>query len=343
MSLLPRQIPLVLCGLLLTTMQAMASQAGWRQITIPATTADPAPIVVALYYPTQAAARMTPMGPFNVNVAIQAPPEAKVKGLILLSHGTGGTELGHTSLAVALAQSGYLVAALRHPGDNWQDISLRRTSLERYVTTRPQQASRVIDTLLGDPEWKGRIASDAKGPRVGAVGHSAGGYTVLALAGGRAQPSRFDAHCKDGRANDPIFCSTGDARLPTANGPVTAAPPIPPLTDKRVRAVVALAPMGALFTAESLAQIRIPVAVYEAQQDRFLVPRFHAGWVAANVLGVELHRVPNAWHFAFMDTPTMSIPSEDGDIAANPPGFDRGAFLGKLQRELPVFFDKAFN
>ena len=175
MSLLPRQIPLVLCGLLLTTMQAMASQAGWRQITIPGTAADPAPIVAALYYPTQAAARTVPMGPFSVNVAIQAAPEAKVKGLIVLSHGTGGTELGHTSLAEALARSGYLVAALRHPGDNWQDISLRRTSLERYVTVRPQQASRVIDALLGDPEWKGRIASDAKGPRVGAVGHSAGG------------------------------------------------------------------------------------------------------------------------------------------------------------------------
>jgi predicted dienelactone hydrolase len=36
--------------------------------------------------------------------------------LIVLSH--GGTELGHSSLAEALAQGGYLVAALRHPGDN---------------------------------------------------------------------------------------------------------------------------------------------------------------------------------------------------------------------------------
>jgi hypothetical protein len=53
--------------------------------------------------------------------------------------------------------------------------------------------------------------------------------------------------------------------------------------------------------------------------------------------------VPNAWHFAFMDTPTMPIPSEDGDVAANPPGFDRGAYLDQLQGELPAFFDKAFN
>jgi predicted dienelactone hydrolase len=38
--------------------------------------------------------------------------------LIVLSHGNSGTELGHSSLAEALAQGGYLVAALRHPGDN---------------------------------------------------------------------------------------------------------------------------------------------------------------------------------------------------------------------------------
>lgn len=342
MYLSPRRITLVLCGLLLTTAQAMASQAGWRQITIPGTTADAAPIAAALYYPTQAPARTIAMGPFNVNVAVQAAPEAKVKGLIVLSHGTGGSELAHSSLAEALAQNGYLVVALRHPGDNWQDRSLRQGSLERYATVRPQQVSRVIDALLNDPEWKDRIASDAKGPRVGAVGHSAGGYTVLALAGGRLEPSRFDAHCKAERAEDPIFCNTGKARLPATNDGA-AAPSIPPLVDTRVRAVVALAPMGALFSADSLAQIRIPVALYEAQQDRFLVPRFHAEWVAANMPGVEMHRVPNAWHFAFQDTPTMPIPSEDGDVGANPPGFDRAVFLGQLQRELPAFFDKAFN
>lgn len=342
MSLSPRPVTLVFCSLLLTAAQAMAAQAGLRQITIPGTAADAAPIVAALYYPTQSAARTIAMGPFNVNVAMRAAPEAKLKGLILLSHGTGGTEIGHSSLAEALAQSGYLVAALRHPGDNWQDMSLRQGSLQRYVTERPRQASRVIDALLNDPEWKDRIASDARGPRIGAVGHSAGGYTVLALAGGRPEPSRFDAHCNAKRAEDPIFCGTGKARaLVTNDG---AAPPsIPPLVDTRVRAVVAMAPLGALFSAASLAQIRMPVAVYEAQQDRFLVPRFHAEWVAANLPGVEMHRVPNAGHFAFSDTPTMAIPSEDGDIGANPPGFDRAAFLGRLQRELPAFFDKALN
>jgi hypothetical protein len=42
-----------------------------------------------------------------------------------------------------------------------------------------------------------------------------------------------------------------------------------------------------------------------------------------------------------MDSPGMSIPSPDGDVAANPPGFDRDAFLKQLAVEITDFFDKA--
>jgi hypothetical protein len=39
----------------------------------------------------------------------------------------------------------------------------------------------------------------------------------------------------------------------------------------------------------------------------------------------------------------MAIPTKDGDIRADPQGFDRFAFLKQLSRDLPAFFDKAFN
>ena len=57
---------------------------------------------------------------------------------------------------------------------------------------------------------------------------------------------------------------------------VPAAPNTTPLRDPRVRAVVALSPMGVVFSASSLAAIAVPVAVYAAALDRYLVPRFHA-------------------------------------------------------------------
>jgi hypothetical protein len=44
-----------------------------------------------------------------------------------------------------------------------------------------------------------------------------------------------------------------------------------------------------------------------------------------------------------MDTPTMPIPSPDGDVGANPTGFDREAFLNQLKRELLTFFEKTMR
>jgi predicted dienelactone hydrolase len=160
----------ILVTALLLAQSAAAFQAGWRQTTIAGAGPETPATTVALYYPTQAPASAIPMGPFTPQVAPGAAPEASVKGLIVLSHGTGGSELGHSRLAEGLAQAGYLVAALRHPRDNWQDQSLLRDSPQSYFDERPRQVSVVIDALLRDPLWKDRIARDARGPKVGAVG-----------------------------------------------------------------------------------------------------------------------------------------------------------------------------
>ena len=314
----------------------LAAQVGWSQYQIPGKDESAPAILVALYYPSTAPSRDIPMGPFTVHAAIKGAPEA-VKGLIVVSHGLGGSELGHSRLAEALAARGYLVAALRHPGDNWTDSSLINKTPERYFFERPRQVSRVIDALMADPLWKDRIARDARGPRIGALGHSAGGYTVLALAGGVPDLARANQHCREEGKDDPLFCHTGSSET------AVPAPAGPPLKDARVRAVVAMAPVGVLFTAESLAKVQVPVAVYAGEKDRWLVPRFHAVWVAKNLPGAELHMVPNAWHFAFMDTPSIPIQTPDGDIAADPPGFDRAAFLKALGPEIAAFFDKALS
>ncbi len=131
-ALLSRHALLLASGLLLSC-QLLAAEAGWRQVRIPGATPDAAPTVVALYYRRRPRPTRRPCGgPFTVRAAIQAPPDEKFKGLILLSHGLAGTELGHNSLAEALARAGYLGAALRHPGDNWQDGSLLKQGGAAY-------------------------------------------------------------------------------------------------------------------------------------------------------------------------------------------------------------------
>ncbi|MBI5792359.1 MAG: dienelactone hydrolase [Rhodocyclales bacterium] len=324
--------------LLLATGPALATEAGLRQFDARAQSSGQEPVHVALFYPTQDSARSIPMGPFTPAVAINGKPDANVKGLIVLSHGTAGAELNHTGLAEALAKNGYLVAAIKHPGDNWQDQSLFSVPGGYYFSERPRQASRVIDAILSDPEWKQRIPVDAHGPRVGAVGHSAGGYTVLALAGGTPDRMRVVNHCKMD-SDDPIFCSMG--RRVTTGGAEEVS--FEGLRDSRVRAVAALAPMGVVFSAESLAAISIPTTIYAGEKDTYLVPRYHAEWVRQNVVKAEYHVIQNAGHYAFMDTPSMPIPSPDGDVGANPAGFDRAAFLKQLAATLNHFFDRAIQ
>jgi predicted dienelactone hydrolase len=321
---------------LVCAVPALAAQAGWSQITVPGLSSAQETIAVALYYPTQTAERSIAMGPFLAHVAPQAKPEPTVKGLIVVSHGQGGSELTHESLAEALARRGYLVAALRHPGDNWQDQSLIERGPAAYLYERPRHVSRVLDALLTDPEWSPRIARDKLGPRIGAVGHSAGGYTVLALAGGRFDLERLRAHCDAHREEDPIFCRRR-GRLAPEPGVASS------VKDPRVRAIVAMAPIGVVFDPGSLESVTIPTSIYIAERDRFVVPSFHAEWLAAHMPGATLHLVPNAWHFAFIDAPTTPMATEDGDLRDNPLGFDRSAFLRRLQSEVPDFFDSALS
>jgi len=332
----------ILALALFVTASAFAAQAGFGTIRVPGVAGDSDPISVALYYPTSAAESVLALGPFAAHVAAGAAPDPRVKALIIMSHGNAGTEVGQTSLAEALARDGYLVAALRHPGDNWQDSSLIAKGAASYFAERPQQASRVIDAVLASADWKDRIAKDDKGPLIGAVGHSAGGYTVLALAGARPELQRIRTHCTNERAQDPIFCSM--ARSDKAGEPrEQASSSMPVLKDERVRAVVALAPLGVVLTDKSLSQVSIPTVVYEAELDRYLVPRFHAQWVTQNVPGVDARRARNAWHYAFMDPPGTAILTVDGDIGADPPGFDRQVFLKRLREEVPGFFDGVFH
>ena len=328
---------LAAAALLSLTGHADAQHAGYRTFTV----AGDAPTTVALFYPTAVAARALPMGPWQPVVAPGAPAaEAPLKGLILLSHGTGGTEMNHHNLATRLARDGYLVAAPRHPGDNWEDRSLITSG--RYFSERPRQLSRVLDALLASPEWGPRIPAG----RIGAVGHSAGGYSVLALAGAQAEPQRAAQHCRAVH-DDPGFCSLARAPADAQTSGAPAGPAASAATpaaervsvpDRRIRAVVALAPMAVVFTPESLAGITVPVLVIVAERDTVLNGKYHGGLVVANLPGAQASTVAGAGHFAFMAQSSIPLPSAAGDAAANPPGFDRVAFLPELENQVAGFF-----
>ncbi|MDD2176568.1 hypothetical protein OIN59_03920 [Acidovorax sp. D2M1] len=327
---------------------ASAQHAGLRTLVVPGAE----PVTVALFYPSPAVARTQPMGPWRPQVTPGAPvAAAPLKGLVLISHGTGGHELGHHNLATRLAADGYLVAALRHPGDNWEDRSMITSG--RYFSERPRQVSRVLDALLASPEWGPRIPAE----RIAAVGHSAGGYTVLALAGAQAEPARAAQHCRS-VSDDPGFCSLGKlssaqgtngtngAHSPVASASSAVGPldgPLVSVADPRIRAVVALAPMAVVLTPQSLAAITVPVKVVMAERDVVLQGKYHGQHVAAHLPRADTSTVPGAGHFAFMAQSVWPLVSDAGDAAANPEGFDRVAYHATLENQVAEFLGRQWR
>lgn len=246
--------------------------------------------------------------------------------LIVVSHGNGGDFRSHRDTVQALAKAGFIVATLTHTGDNWRDQS-RATD----VVGRTRQLSVLIDYMLG--QWEGRAAIDAE--RIGAFGFSAGGFTVLAAAGGDPDLTRLADHC---RANPAFYdCRLVGRHSGTLNSG-QGAPRLP--HDARLKALVVAAPaLGFTFTREGLANVSQPVQLWQAGADQILPSPFYAEAVRdALPRPPEYKRIDDAGHFDFMPPCSPELAANAPMICTPTPGFDRAAFHETLNREMIRFF-----
>ncbi len=247
--------------------------------------------------------------------------------LIIISHGNGGDFRSHRDTAQALAGAGFIVATLTHTGDNWRDQS-RATD----IVDRTRQLSVLIDHMLG--QWAGREGIDAA--RVGAFGFSAGGFTVLAAAGGNPDLTRLVEHC---RANPDFFdCRLVSQHPATMQRGTQAEPRLP--HDARIKALVIAAPaLGFTFTRDGLADVTQPVQLWQAGSDQIL-PSPHYAEPVRDALPrpPEYNRVDGAGHFDFMPPCSPELAANAPMICAPTPGFDRARFHEALNREMIRFF-----
>ena len=311
-------------ALVLLCAGARADGVGFRDLTVEV---DGETLITALWYPTAAPPGTTTVGPFTMDAARDAPLGAGRYGLVLISHGTGGGRLNHRDTAIRLAEAGYVVAAPEHAGDSWRDKRYSGTSANWH--RRPQQLSAVLDRLLGDATFGPRIDST----RIGAIGHSAGGYSVLALIGGRADMAALALHCTARRAQDPAFCDYG---RPEAEAGGT----MPDLSDRRIRAIVVVAPVGALFGAGAFAGAGAPAQIHRLDGDRVLRSPWHADNILA-LMGDRARLVVHtkAHHFAFISPFPAALAGNVGPAARDPAGFNRRAFLSRIDGQILDFFD----
>ena len=217
---------------------------GHDTISIP----DPATgktISADLWYPAADGATGTPTrysllptAYFDSKVAIEKAPinNAGSFPFVVYSHGSGGQSFVASFLTEDIASHGYVVLSANHAGNTAADQLLATSVTEdQNDFLRPNVVEAEINWALAQssgsasayPALKGAI--DEK--RIGLVGHSYGGYTALATAGGHTGPA----------------------------GTIES--------DPRIKAVVGHAPYTRRLSDSELAGIKIPVMLMVGTKD----------------------------------------------------------------------------
>lgn len=266
-----------------------------------------------ILYPSHSPERPEKLGPYTLNVSMDGSIAEGPQTLVVISHGTGGSHLLYRTLAAHLARNGFVVAMPEHPRNNRNNNDLAGTA--ENLGNRPRHIRLVID-------WA--FSSDAFGsslqPNTAAIiGHSLGGYTALATAGG----------------------------LPTAfpnETPEQQPRKIEVIPDDRVKALVLLAPATVWFMApDALREVRIPILMLTAEKDPH-TPEIHGEIVKRGVPDKTLieHRVvTNAGHFSFQSPFPESMINPAFPPSQDPEGFDRARFHEEMNAEILNFLNRA--
>ena len=298
--------------------------AGFRFVNVPADAEGPA-LTGALWYPcTEPPGRMT-LGPYVLPVSKDCPLSGEKRPLVIVSHGRAGNSIGHHDTAEALADAGFFVIAINHPGDTFTDKS-RATELSVYVS-RPADIRRLVDFMLSSSP----AAPFIDPTRIGFFGFSRGGYTGLAVLGANAD-----------WANATEYCGTSPARgcqqIRSRDFP---AGPIP--HDPRIKAAVVADPLAVFFTAEALAPIKAPVQIWASELGGDGVFLRDVGPLDTNLLAPhEFHVVRNAGHFAFFLCPP-ALAQADPELCTDRSGFDRVVFHKEFNAAALKFLQDNLN
>jgi predicted dienelactone hydrolase len=247
------------------------------------------------------------------------PPDAPVSNapLIVISHGLGSDRSTYAYLAQQFASYGFAVAVPEHPGSSAQQIQSLISGSSNQVTAPTEFVDRPLDihylldqlTTLSqtDPRFIGRMNLN----QVGVIGQSLGGYTALALAGGEINQNQLAQDCKNG---DTLNLSL------LLQCRALALPPEPSFRDDRVKAIVAINPIGSsLLGKTDLSKIQIPVLIISGTADTV------APSLLEQILPYTWLQTPNKYlmlleggtHFSTIDAPDaasrasqVELPSE---------------------------------
>jgi predicted dienelactone hydrolase len=310
----------LLCAIIFCLTATFAHGAGLRAIDIPASATGPA-LKGAVWYPCSQSPGEVSFGRITLPGAKDCPLPDKPSPLIVVSHGRTGNFAGHHDTDEILADAGFIVAAIDHPGDTTFDLS-RTDDLSVYVE-RPNDIKRLIDFMVGTP----MLAPSVDRDRIGVFGFSRGGYTGLVVIGANPDWTKATELCQH-------YTSHVCDQINRKEVPVAA------LThDPRIKAAVIADPLAVFFTANSFGGVGIPVQLWASELGGDGVLPHSVDIVDQHLAPPhEYHVVPNAGHFSFLAPCSPALAKEVPQICLDASGFDRAAFHRQFNTDVLVFF-----
>ncbi len=194
--------------------------------------------------------------------------------LVVYSHGSGGLRYIHSDYTETIASHGYVVVAPDHTGNTAVEQVLgTETDRDQIAIDRPLDVLAVLDAVLaGDSAETADIAPLVDPEHIAVTGHSFGGYTTYAVAGGLE-----------------------------AGETVIAA-------DARIDALIPLAPAvgdgsSGFLLSERLSGIEIPTLIMVGTDDMTtpVNPNVETAWAASNASPHYRVELVAAQHQSFTD------------------------------------------
>lgn len=275
---------------------------------------------VDVWYPTDATTGDTAVYTFIPGVAL--PSESAIQDaplsadgpfpVVVYSHGSGGQSYIASFFTETLASHGFVVIAPNHVGNTATEVLFGAGDEPEVVAyNRPADTAFVITEML-------ERSADAESPffgfmdpdRIGMAGHSFGGFTAYAAAGG----------------------------LPAVNADATSIP-----VDDRVDAIVAMAPVTSILPPNVLESITIPTMVITGTDDQTTPIDPESAQAFDRVSSGFAYRVDldDAAHQSFTDVCDyqQKLPSIDGIPAQFVDTIDAFALAGCQPDQMP--FERA--
>lgn len=293
------------------------------------------PVVIELWYPTNRSGIsldaptdivwIHPKEARNVPLLERDSPYP----LIVMSHGHRGDRRERSWLADLLVRQGYVVAAVEHFGNTWNEynplVSLR-------FWERAKDVSFALDRLFDEPFLEGAIDAN----RVGFVGYSLGGMTGLALAGAQAKNAREIVLYQQGQIKEVS---------PEAIAAIDFSEADKDYKEPRIRSMLLLCPAIFIYPPESLSQIKIPIGLVAAINDEVLPHKEHAYQIIKHLVPYKLKVMrKEISHYAFLNRIT-----EAGHkilqkaVRSDPPSCDRTALHSEVGAFCIEFFKETLK